>query len=276
MDAKDRSKLVFSAHSLQAFADCERRFELQYIDELVWPAVETEPVLKSEQYLADGRRFHEMIQQDILGIPVTPPDANQDPEVASWWKSYQAHRPADVAGERHPEKTLVGTIGNATLVATYDLIVLTPEGKVRIFDWKTWRGSSEEEAIKKKLQSRVYPYLLTKSGGSYFGRSPIVPAAIEMVYWLTKEPGSPVTFAYNEAQYQEDEVYLAGLIEDILYREADAFPKTDDRHLCQYCPYRSFCGRGKEAGVFDEMPFDTPSESPQLMGTLDDYEAIAF
>jgi hypothetical protein len=72
--AGDRNRLLFSAHSLQAFADCERRFELQYLDELVWPAVETEPVLKSEHYLAAGRRFHEMIQREILGIPVPDPD----------------------------------------------------------------------------------------------------------------------------------------------------------------------------------------------------------
>lgn len=276
MEAKDRSKLIFSAHSLQAFADCERRFELQYIDELVWPAVETEPVLKSEQYMADGRRFHEMIQQDILGIPVTVPDAKLDPEVAGWWHTYQAHRPADRPGERHPEKTLVGTIDNATLVATYDLIVFTPEGKASIYDWKTWRGSSEKEIIKKKLQTRVYPYLLVKTGGSFFGKPPIKPAAVEMVYWLTKTPDAPLVFAYSEEQYQEDDIYLTDLINDMLSRDAGAFPLTDDVRSCKYCPYRSFCGRGKEAGAFDPMALDITSEPPQLLGSLDDYEAIAF
>ena len=56
---QSRDDLVFSANNLQVFEDCERRFELRYIKELKWPAVETEPVLKSEEFLAQGRRFHE-------------------------------------------------------------------------------------------------------------------------------------------------------------------------------------------------------------------------
>lgn len=71
--AKVRESLLFSAHSLQAYVDCERRFELSYLEELKWPAVESEPLLESERHMADGRRFHEMVHRDLLGLAVSAP-----------------------------------------------------------------------------------------------------------------------------------------------------------------------------------------------------------
>ena len=68
-------QLSFSAHSLQAYVDCARRFELSYLEELKWPAVESEPLLQSERHMADGRRFHDMVHRDALGISVPVPDS---------------------------------------------------------------------------------------------------------------------------------------------------------------------------------------------------------
>ena len=51
----DKTSFIFSAHSLQTYVDCPRRFELSYIEGLKWPAVEREPVLASERFLENGR-----------------------------------------------------------------------------------------------------------------------------------------------------------------------------------------------------------------------------
>ena len=98
MPGTTERELSFSAHSLQAYVDCARRFELAYLEQLKWPAVESEPPLENERHMADGRRFHEMIHREVLGIPVPEPDAGRDPDIARWWSNYQAQRPADVQG----------------------------------------------------------------------------------------------------------------------------------------------------------------------------------
>jgi hypothetical protein len=47
----------FSQGSLQDYVDCRRRFQLRYLDQLAWPAVEAEPLLEHEQrYLRNDSR----------------------------------------------------------------------------------------------------------------------------------------------------------------------------------------------------------------------------
>ena len=179
---KSKNDLVFSANSLQSFDDCQRRFELRYLQELKWPAVETEPVLESEQFLANGRRFHEMVHRDILGIPVPEPSLDKDPELFAWWENYLTHDPIPVQGEMYPEKTLVSTIKDRVLIATYDLIVLTESGEAIIYDWKTWRQPAKRslEYVRSRLQSRVYPMLLVQVANTFRGVDAIAPEQIEM------------------------------------------------------------------------------------------------
>ena len=60
----------FSQSSLQDYFDCPRRFQLRYIEHLIWPAVETEPVLENERRQQEGQLFHRMVQQHLVGLPV--------------------------------------------------------------------------------------------------------------------------------------------------------------------------------------------------------------
>ena len=268
-----KQDLVFSANNLQVFQDCERRFELRYVKELKWPAVETEPVLKSEEFLANGRRFHEMIQRDLLGMTIPESLLWQNDELQLWWLNYKNHNPIDVRGKLLPEKTLIGAIDNHLIVATYDLIVITDEGNYVIFDWKTWKKPRPAEWMRNQLQAKVYPWLLTQAGGRE-GR--VDPAKIEMRYWYANEPEKSFAFQYSGDQFEEDNRYLSLVIERIKTLGEGRFALTDDLKQCNYCPYRSYCGRGKNAGRFEEIEHEPSEAASGLLGSLDDYEAIAF
>ena len=272
----DKSSIMLSAHSLQAFVDCERRFELLYLDRLKWPAVESEPVLQRERFLENGRRFHEMIERDLIGLDVPAPAGDADDEMVLWWNNYLAARPAGGPGVRFPEKTLVGTIGEHALTATYDLVVVTPEGTARIYDWKTWRKKHDRGWLAGRLQTRVYPYLLAQAGAALNDGRPISPDDIEMVYWYARFPDEPERFVYDATQFLEDHAYLLDLVNRIDETSPGAFPLTDELRQCALCVYRSYCGRGAEAGAFSPDEADVDPEPPALLGSLDDYEAIAF
>lgn len=273
---RNKEELIFSANSLQTFSDCERRFELKYLEELRWPAVEAEPVLKSEHFLADGRRFHEMIHQDILGIPVVEPSLVDDPDVARWWQHYQAYDPIQVEGERYPEKTLVSPAKDRLLVATYDLFVVTQEGKVVIYDWKTWRRPQPLQWVKNQLQSRIYPMVIYRERASIAGCSEITPEDIEMRYWYANFPDESVAFKYSTEQLEADAAFLELMIDRIDELQPGQFELTAELNKCLYCPFRSYCERGRTAGSIEE--FDV-TEDPLIgssLGELDDYESIAF
>ncbi len=294
----DSSDLVFSAHSLQSYVDCQRRFELNYLRELKWPAVESEPLLASERHMDDGRRFHEMIHRQLLGITLGEPDPERDPDIARWWGSFLDYRPAE-SGQRFAEKQLVGKVADRTLLATCDLIVLEADGRARIYDWKTWRRRHSRAWLDERLQTRVYPYLLATMGAEIANGRAVEPRQIEMVYWYAEFPDEPEVFSYDDERYARDRAYLGDLVEEIDARAAAMgdgvesgapsveagepadFPMTTDEKQCAYCAYRSFCDRGSAAGTHEEaaeqgVELESEPTTTPLLDDLDDYDAVAF
>ena len=80
-----------------------------------------------------------------------------------------------------------------------------------------------------------------------------------MVYWFANYPDDPARFPYNESQYKRDWDALVKLTEEI--RTATSYPLTDDRQMCAYCTYRSYCDRGIQAGDLDAIEAEMEAES---------------
>ncbi len=269
--------LQFSQASLQDFVDCPRRFYLRYVLKVAWPAVAAEPIEAHERHQQLGLTFHRMVQQHLIGIPearLTPLAA--DPDLERWWRNYLVYRPAEMlpAAARYPEITLTAVLAQRRLLAKYDLIVVQPALRAVIFDWKTAATRSKPLTLQARLQTRVYRYLLARAGAHLNAGQILDPAQIEMIYWFTEHPTAPVRLPYDAAQYHDDEVYLSSLIQQILSLDEDAFTPTEDERPCAYCPYRSYCDRGVQAGVLADEERDIEADSVALR--LDfDFEQIA-
>lgn len=268
----------FSQGSLQDFVDCPRRFQLRYLDQIAWPAVQAEPILENEHHLYLGQQFHLMVQQHLVGVPVARLSlmAQEDADLARWWRAYLDAQPADLPGAHFPEVALsapLGTTGEQRLVAQYDLIVLTPDGRALIFDWKTSQHRPPQRWLASRLQTRVYPSLLLQAISDLNGGKPLAAENVEMVYWFAGFPDQPERFVYSAAQAREDEGYINGLVEQIaLLAGGDGiFPLTPIEDRCRFCVYRSLCNRGVAAGNVEE---DYRDYEPEIVVTLD-FEQIA-
>lgn len=258
----------FSQGSLQDFVDCQRRFQLRYLDRIAWPAVEAEPILENERHLQQGAAFHLMVQQHLVGVPVARLTAMSlaDPDLARWWQSYLDHTPAAVEGLRVPEAVLSAPLagtGQRRLVAVYDLVLITPAGGAVIFDWKTSRQRPPRSWLAQRLQTRVYPYLLAQAGQDLTGGEPLAPERIEMVYWFAGFPERPERFVYSAEQEQEDGAFLERLVEQVatLSLGTDIFPLTPFAERCRFCIYRSLCNRGEVAGAIDELGYEDAADT---------------
>jgi CRISPR/Cas system-associated exonuclease Cas4 (RecB family) len=256
-------QFIFSQSSLQDYADCPRRFQLRYLDKLYYPAAETEPALENEKHQQEGQYFHRLAQQYMLGIPTEKlaPLANT-PNLERWWENFLDT--PDLTGLRnlsglYPEVTLSAPLGDFRLVAKYDLIANTGDGNFVIYDWKTYRKRPRNEWLSARWQTRVYRALLATAGMQLNGDKPIVPERCEMVYWFSNFPDDPARFPYSEAQYKRDWDALVRLTEEI--QSAASYPKTEDRQKCAYCPYRSYCDRGIQAGDLDVLEAELEAEA---------------
>ena len=272
---------AFHQANLQDFSDCRRRFYLRYVRQLAWPAAESEPIEENELWMRQGETFHRLVHQYWLGVP---PErltglAAQEP-LASWWQSFLLHaaQRADLnlpGARRLPEYVLSAPWEGLRLLAKFDLLVVGPDGRLDIFDWKTARRRPRRSDLQRRLQTRVYPLVLALSER---GQSSD-PTNIRMTYWFTGFPEQPETFEYSAAQYQADLTDLRSLtggIQRLLPEGESAFPLTQDEKRCAFCVYRSLCGRGRRAGeAGDWEAAESDEETGAVLGPQLSLEQIA-
>ncbi len=266
-----QSPLQFSQGSLQDYVDCRRRFQLRYLLKLAWPALEAEPALEYEAAMQQGALFHRLIQQHLLGIPterLTPLAKGAD--LSRWWQNYlEFSYPPQSA--LYPEVTLSMPLLDCRLVAKYDVILVTPEGRAIIYDWKTSRRHPKRAWLSERLQSRVYPYLLAQAGAHLNQGRPFQPEQIEMIYWFAEAPTEPEKLSYGAESFARDEAYLKSLIGEIIALDSKDFTLTEAVEHCRFCTYRSLCDRGITAGDLDE----TEAEPEPAMEADFDFDQIA-
>jgi hypothetical protein len=251
----------FSQANLQDFVTCARRFQLRYLMALQWPAAETEPIEAQERRVMLGQAFHRLVQQWTLGLPEERLARHAtDPELQRWWQALLTYRPIATFGADdkgavvRTEYGLVGRVGGYRLVAHYDALITHPSGRATILDWKTSTKRPQDQQLRERLQSRVYPYLLVQAGHALTGGAPISPEQVEMVYWFPEFPHAPARLPYSPSAYETDSVTLTDLVERISRMGEDDYLLTDDERACRFCAFRSYCGRGERAGAVEEAP----------------------
>lgn len=260
---------TLSQSSLQDYADCAQRFQLRWLEELIYPAIEAEPALENEQHALEGERFHRLAQQYLLGIPPEKltPLANT-PNLQRWWEHFLAARLFPQPPQTlYPEISLSSPLPPYRLVAKFDLIARLPDGNFLIYDWKTYRKRPRNEFLAIRWQTRVYRALLARAGHCLNQGQAIAPEQITMVYWFADFPTESAFFPYTTAQYHRDWDALQTLAAEI--SSASAFPRTEDEQKCTWCIYRSYCNRGIQAGSGEPEEADFQTEfDPEQIGEI--------
>ncbi|HUI88992.1 MAG TPA: PD-(D/E)XK nuclease family protein [Anaerolineales bacterium] len=248
---------TFSQSSLQDYVDCPRRFQLRYMDQLAWPALDSEPVIENERHQIEGQLFHRLAQQYALGLPAEDllPMANT-PNLERWWQHFRQAFKSHPG--LHPELTLSAPIGHHRLVAKYDLVAVQ-DNKAIIYDWKTSAKHPRDEWVSARWQTRVYRALLVQAGSGLNNGRAFGPEQVEMIYWYCDFPSEPTRFRYDANQFKRDWSAIEKVVEEI--SSAEEFPLTDEERMCRFCVYRSYCNRGVQAGHLDDAEAEMESEA---------------
>jgi hypothetical protein len=222
-----------------------------------------------------GQRFHRLVQQTFLGIPLESISASiNDPELTAWWNQFLEHTPVNsLPLKRYPEYILQETFRDYRLTAKFDLIAIEPGGQGVILDWKTSVRKPSRAYLSHRMQTRVYPYLLAKAGDILNDGSPLEPSNLQMIYWFTADPEKPEFFSYSSSQFDEDQNTIQALMDEILSLEEENFNPTQDERHCRFCVYRSYCDRGVTAGDLSQLE-DDDLLSDDLSGFELDFDQV--
>lgn len=248
----------FTQSNLQDYVECARRFDLRYVQQLQYPAVEAEPIVEHEKHMQQGATFHHMVHQHQLGVPdsVLTTLAADEP-LKNWWANY-LNTNLDLPEHRYAETALTAPLAGFRLLAKYDLLAINPGEKAVIVDWKTGQRRPNRTALQNRLQTIIYPYLLVRAGAHLNNGTSLQPEQVEMIYWFADDPHQPEHFPYSTVQYQQDEQHLTDLINEINTRTE--FDKTSQEWRCKFCTYRSLCRRGTSAGNLADLDESIPED----------------
>ena len=266
---------LFSQSKLQDYVDCQRRFQLRHILHQSWPAVEVEPYLENERLIDQGARFHKIVRQYLIGVSEAQisPSIADDIVMQLWWSNFLHSIRDGILGfiyeqgnQRVEEITLSIPACNFRLIAKYDLLIIRSNGKLIIIDWKTSRVHPKRRWQADRIQTHVYPYVLTSAASSFIGGNPPDPSQIEMIYWYANQPEKLERFTYNKSTRQEDARYLGNLFATINSKSEAVFPLTPDVKRCLFCTYRSLCNRGEKPGDMQHLEEWLEPGSPDEVG----------
>lgn len=233
--------LRLSQGHLQLLETCPPQFQRLYLEQL------NAPISPEQQEKLDwGNRFHRLMQQRELGLPLEKL-LSQSPDLAAAFSALIESVPAlqtpspppgqcPTDASRSPEHSLTLPWQNYLLTVIYDLLVTEPD-RAEILDWKTYLLPQQPEKILLSWQTKLYLYVLAET-------SAYEPEQLSMTYWFVRLPQRPqsLTLAYSQQKHAETRRSLDHLLTQLgqwLSPPDATFSGFPHQANCERsCPYR--------------------------------------
>lgn len=215
---------------------CPPKFQQVYLEQLT-----SLPNLEQQEKQTWGNRFHLLMQQRELGLPIESL-LQEDEELKHSLIALIDTAPEIFRSERNiwreAEHCRTVSWGNYLLTVIYDLLI-ADEQQAKIVDWKTYLQPHNKTKLATNWQTRLYLYVLAET-------SEYLPEQISLTYWFIKLPTEPksLTFSYSQAQHEktkQDLTRLLARLDDWLKNYHDCqvdFPHSSN---CEKsCPFYQF------------------------------------
>jgi PD-(D/E)XK nuclease superfamily len=240
---------------LNLLAICPPKFKQSYLIQ-----GSSVPNPESEEKQIWGSRFHLLMQQRELGLPIEPL-LKEDSELDRCLKALIQAAPElltnNATQKREAEHSRTVRFGNYLLTVIYDLLIVE-EHQGKIIDWKTYLKPRKRNKLAENWQTRLYLYVLAKT-------SNYLPEQLSMTYWFVRLPDKPQsqTFFYNEQMYHDTEKDLKELLSKLdQWLESNDHSSFPHHHECELnCPYAQ--------ELFFEHKADNRSDRNQLLSDIE-------
>ncbi|KAM3093269.1 PD-(D/E)XK nuclease family protein [Phormidesmis sp. 146-35] len=235
-----------SQGQLNLLETCPRKFQHTYLEQLGAP---TTPDQQARLML--GSRFHSLMQQWEMGLPVEP-FIREDEQLNQWFTAFVGAAPRILELEaptfRQSEHQRTLEVEGHLLTVVYDLLVMS-DSQAQILDWKTYPKPLKSRQLAENWQTRLYPFVLAET--SHYD-----PGQISMTYWFFQsksgEDADPqsLKFSYSSTTHQQTQRDLTQLLQRLSgwidrYEQGESFPQVaEGSKQCADCSFATRCQRG--------------------------------
>lgn len=238
-DVRKDKNFLYTQSSIGTFIQCPLKFRYRYFEGLYG---------SNDDSLKDsfdrGSRFHLLAERYFKGIDIDG-EYIQEGDLKELFKKLKEKYPLEDNCRYLSEYDIREKNQKMRLMARYDLIILKPNGRVQIVDFKTNRKKLSEESIEKSLQTKIYLYLLKENFKAVFENIRKIKN-IEMVYYQTEYPEENFAVKYDEELHVETKEFLNKTIENIEVFDFKGYEKRESNH-CRICEFKNFCWKNKKS-----------------------------
>jgi len=269
---EESTGLSLTQSSLQTLADCPRKFQHVYLEQLALPNFQTKAGANLGVDLPQdlGTWFHRLLQQRELGLDIAPLLATNEP-LPQWYEAFETAPPPMIAGRRESEHRRQCLLQGVTIVGIYDLVIWG-KNQAQILDWKTYQRPQTSDYLKQHWQTRLYPYLLAAT-------TDYPPDNIAMTYWfaLARDGEHSLSFRYSRGLHEQTHQVLTQISQKLqawisAYDQGTPLPQVDViKGRCSNCEFAYRCHRQPPA-----EPSETGFNPDILLESVVNYPEIAL
>jgi PD-(D/E)XK nuclease superfamily len=252
--------LRLSQGHLNLLAACPRKFQHSYLEQLNTPL---DP--KHEEYQILGSRFHLLMQQREMGLPIDNL-LQTDPRLQNWMTDFTNIAPeifiTNINNQTFRESEHYRTlqIGDYLLTVIYDLLI-ADQNQAQILDWKTYPQPPKPEILAQNWQTRLYLYVMAETSNYLLEN-------ISMTFWFVQSKGQTkkIEFRYNEQEHQKTAQELNQLLNNLTqwvknHQNHISLPQiSESKKICESCQYAVRCHRQK----IKQITIDINQQFPSL------------
>lgn len=244
---------------------CPRKFQHTYLEQLGSPTD-----LEQQERLSAGSRFHLLMQQWEMGLPIDPM-LKEDEQLRRWFGAFVEAEP-NILGTIRAKSNSVGTAAQSVdeplyrqsehlrtlaveghlLTVIYDLLILS-QTHAQILDWKTYPKPRRSDRLAQNWQSRLYPFVLTET-------SEYAPDQISMIYWFFQAKGEAtepqsLTLKYDRTKHEQTWQTLTQILKQLnewldRYEMGESFPQVSQvTGECDRCGFAVRCQRQEDVVI---------------------------
>lgn len=219
----------YSVNQLKTWCKCRKKYELDYVRKLQWPA--------NPKNFRLGKGVHQLLDYTARNLPVEPIVKDADSDIVEVWQFLQRSHWARLPVLASEWGFSLEVDGN-WIYGRIDRIVQDGE-TIRILDWKT--GTSAPREPETDWQTLIYLYV------AYEARRDlgvdVTPEQLQFTYVQVKNGAlSTVDVPYSVAMHEATRQRLAETLQAIQMATVYTLPvQCPDR----FCPYYNICGIAK-------------------------------
>lgn len=252
-----KAKLTHTVHTLKTWDKCQKRFELDIIQQLHWPS--------NPQNFKLGQTIHTMLDYQAKNLPLDHLISSLEPDEKIAWdilaKSdwltapiVASEWPFSLCVEDHwlygridriikVELTSGGLIDTARSEKTESFLTeRNLMSRYTIVDWKT--GTATPLLPQEDWQTRIYLFAVYTLA-SELGISISAPEQLEFAYVQVSQKTDQLnvtTIPYNVTMHQETQVLLGKVFQQIESTSTTSQFRLPKQCPDKHCPYNAICG----------------------------------